>query len=85
VLAVVEHQQRLTDLEVLHDAVGQREAGALHAPDTGRDDLRHRVAVVDGGEFAEPCAVGEARHRLGGGLHREARLPHATRARQRDQ
>ena len=85
VLAVVEHEQEAPDLQVLHDALGQRQPRALRASDRAGDDLDHELAVVGGGQLTEPGAVGEPWHDLGRDLHGEAGLAHAAGAGQGDE
>ena len=80
VLAVVQHQEQLADLEVLDDALDHRQPRALDAPQRRGDDLRHGIAVVRGRELAEPRPVPEPGHDLRRHLDRQARLAHTAGA-----
>ncbi len=84
VLAVVEHEEELFRPQEVEQGLVERLPHAWLHPERRRECLDERIGVADPGELAEPRAVPVTRERVGGDLHREARLAHAADARDGD-
>ena len=85
VLAVVEDDEDLLLPEEVDDADVHGDALARLDAEGQGDDLGERLGVADRRELADPRAVTEPGHELGGGVQGEAGLPHAPHARERDE
>ncbi len=66
--------------EEVEDALSPGHAGPVDGAERRGDDVDHRLGVVRRRELAEPRAVLQLRHQLGGHLEREARLADAADA-----
>ncbi len=85
VLAVVDDQQHLAVLRVLHQRLDDRAPRLLLHAEHRRDRLRHEPRVRHRRELDEPDAVGVVVDDLGADLQRQSRLADAAGAGQRQQ
>jgi hypothetical protein len=77
-LAVVEHDEEVTGLEDLDEALERRTVLAALDVERGEDRVRRQRGLPDRGEIADPHTIRVATGAHLGEAQRESRLPHAT-------
>ncbi len=85
VLAVVQHQKRLTAGQVRHDCIEHRSIRSAPNPEHGRDGMRHQLRVHQRRKRHQPDAVLERTDHAGRDAECEPSLAAATDAGERHQ